>query len=526
MDDLVEARQKGTWVKKGAVPDKSSAAASSSSAVKQETEQSTRTWSSRARSRTSSRAVLKKADRAPGTTRLPSERRRVSFSDIIPETKYFDPQPKKRATSRAREVISDAKKAQKSTTKYFHRPEKMPCLICAQADVLFFCRACGHGSCLDCYHEADNHCSCNRIYLCSTVPDADIPAPLGEHEREEITAEIDFTVLFASESQGWPTSDRHAGRLRRLQEIKDLVLGGGSTGYAAMDRIVLEGARKYHFLNHPTYSIRSIPSVAQHWDEQSDVAPYPIIRPSCYCDSKRRYDGDEMRQIVELSRSYMQGYRPNQGDFDLNEARLLRSTEHVSLLLLNFGDINRVPHFNGKQPLPRELAETDQYAVLPHYLVRNTARITILLEVDGLERHRELFNQYQCMCVVALSDGESPSIAGICSTDGITSRLEFIRRIELEGDRLAWVAHAATFRVIWGKVEESIDGGITDDRGVRKNLRVALEEGADPADHMEVIVCPDTLAVAQAIHLFHSVKQNRWTLRHCSTNVRHSGRDV
>ena len=78
-----------------------------------------------------------------------------------------------------------------------------------------------------------------------------------------------------------------------------------------------------------------------------------------------------MRQIVELSRSYT----ANQGVFDLDEARLLRSTEHVSVLLLNFGDINRTPHFNGRQPLSRDLAETDQYAVLPHYLVRNTAHI-------------------------------------------------------------------------------------------------------------------------------------------------------
>ena len=206
-----------------------------------------------------------------------------------------------------------------------------------------------------------------------------------------------------------------------------------------------------------------------------------------------------MRQIVELSRSYMQGYRANQGDFDLDEARLLRSTEHVSVLLLNFGDINRTPHFNGRQPLSRELVETDQYAVLPHYLVRNTAHLTILLEANGIERHRELFNQYQCLCVMAVADGESPAIAAVCSTDNlVSSRLELIRRIELEGKRLARVAHAATFRVIWGKVEESTDGGITDDRGVRKNLRVALEEGADPADNMEVIVCPDSLAVAQA----------------------------
>ena len=107
------------------------------------------------------------------------------------------------------------------------------------------------------------------------------------------------------------------------------------------------------------------------------------------------------------------------------------------------------------------------------------------------------------MRVVALSDGESPSIAGLNL---------FHRRYYVEiGSHppnparrrtpIAWVAHAATFRVIWGKVEES-DGGITDDRGVRKNLRVALEEGAGPADNMEVIVCPDTLAVAQASTYF------------------------
>ena len=99
-----------------------------------------------------------------------------------------------------------------------------------------------------------------------------------------------------------------------------------------------------------------------------------------------------MRQIVELSRSYMQGYRANQGDFDLDEARPLRSTEHVSVLLLNLGDVNRLPHFNGKQRLPQELADTDQYNVLPHFLVRNTAHITILFEANGLERHRELFS--------------------------------------------------------------------------------------------------------------------------------------
>ena len=286
LDDLAEARQKGTWVKKGTVrkeesdmPDDPSAAASSSSAVKKEEVQSTRVWSSRARSRTPTRTVLKKADHAPGTARTPSEGRRVSFSDT-PETKYIAASSKKRATSRAREVISDAKRAQKSDTKYVHRPEKMTCLVCSNSEVLFFCRACGHGSCLDCYHEVENHCPCNSIYLCSTVPDADIPAPLGEHEREEITAEIDFTIPFAAESEGWHPDDRHAGRLHRLQEIKDLVLGGGSTGYAAMDRIVLEGVSKYHYTNHPTYRSRSIPSIAQHWDEQSDVAPYPIIRPS------------------------------------------------------------------------------------------------------------------------------------------------------------------------------------------------------------------------------------------------------
>ena len=227
----------------------------------------------------------------------------------MPETKYFDPQPKKRVTSRAREVISDAKKAQKSTTKYFHRPEKMTCLICAQADVLFFCRACGM----------------DHVSTATTRPTIIVHAIESIFVRQSQMPIFRLHWVSMSAKRSPPRSilrlpshlnPRAGPRLTDMpvdfavckKSCKDLVLGGVSTGYSAMDRIVLEGARKYHYSNHQTYASRSIPSIAQHWDEQSDVAPYPIIRPSCYYDSKRRrYDGDEMRQIVELSRSYTQG---------------------------------------------------------------------------------------------------------------------------------------------------------------------------------------------------------------------------
>ena len=94
--------------------------------------------------------------------------------------------------------------------------------------------------------------------------------------------------------------------------------------------------------------------------------------------------------------------------------------------------------------LPQEHQDTDQFCVLPHYLVQNTAHVTVLLEAGGLERHSDLFRQFIRMCVVAMPDGESHPIACVCSSDGITSRLELIRRIELEGDRLNWLAHSAT----------------------------------------------------------------------------------
>ena len=255
-------------------------------------------------------------------------------------------------------------------------------------------------------------------------------------------------------------------------------------------------------LRHPTYHASEIPSVVEHWNSQSDIAPYPIVRPSCFYDKSRRYSGEEMRNIVDLSRSYMAGFRANQGDFDLEEAKLLRSTEHVSVLLLNMGDIIRPPHFNGKQQLPRDLQQTDQYSVIPRYLARNTAPVTVLLEAGGLERHSDRFRQYNKMCLVAMPDGQARPIACVCSTDGVTSRLELLRRIELESDRLNWLAHAATFRVIWGQVEEDTQGGITTDKGVRVNLRVALEEGADPAENMGVVFCPDTLGTAQATTTF------------------------
>ena len=109
VDDLAEACQKGTWVKKGTVkkeesdmPDDPSAAASSSAAVKKEEKQSTRVWSSRARARTPSRTVLKKADNAPGAARTPSEGRRVSFRFPIFRKRSTSKQPPRSVRHRGR----------------------------------------------------------------------------------------------------------------------------------------------------------------------------------------------------------------------------------------------------------------------------------------------------------------------------------------------------------------------------------------------------------------------------------------
>ena len=53
--------------------------------------------------------------------------------------------------------------------------------------------------------------SMTRLTNVSAAPDADIPAPLGEDEREDITAEIGFTTPFAPESEeGWTPLDRLA----------------------------------------------------------------------------------------------------------------------------------------------------------------------------------------------------------------------------------------------------------------------------------------------------------------------------
>ena len=117
LDDLAEARQKGTWVKKGTVkkdesdmPDDPSAAASSSSAVKKEEVQSTRVWSSRARSRTPSRTVLKKADHAPGMARTPSEGRRVSAEEACDLPSAGSHQRRKEGTGISNQVLSSPRK--------------------------------------------------------------------------------------------------------------------------------------------------------------------------------------------------------------------------------------------------------------------------------------------------------------------------------------------------------------------------------------------------------------------------------
>ena len=87
------------------------------------------------------------------------------------------------------------------------------------------------------------------MFLDSTTPDADIPAPLGETEREDITAEIDVATPFAPESEGWTPLDCMAARRRRLRQMKEI----------------------------------------EHWSHQSDVAPYPINRPISLQHLKYRF---------------------------------------------------------------------------------------------------------------------------------------------------------------------------------------------------------------------------------------------
>ena len=157
-------------------------------------------------------------------TRTPSGRR-VSFSDM-PETKYIEPRPKKRATSRAREVISDARKAQSTPTKYFHRPEKMTCFTCSAADVLFFCRACSHGTCLD--------CSATIAHAIVFISVQQSQTPIFRHRWVSTSAKRSQPKSISRfPSQPNPRDgaryDRYAGRLHRLQEMKENLfpLNGG-----------------------------------------------------------------------------------------------------------------------------------------------------------------------------------------------------------------------------------------------------------------------------------------------------------
>ena len=58
------------------------------------------------------------------------------------------------------------------------------------------------------------------------------------------------------------------------------------------------------------------------------------------------------------------------------------------------------------------------------------------------------------MCLVAMPDGHARPIACVRSSDDITSRFELLRHIQLDSERVNWLMHAATFRIIWGEIAE------------------------------------------------------------------------
>ena len=181
-------------------------------------------------------------------------------------------------------------------------------------------------------------------------------------------------------------------------------------------------------------------------------------------------------------------------------------TNHLGLVLLNLGDVNRAIWVGGNSRL---YADDQKEKCLPHLVARNPGHIVALLEAEGIQEHTGLMVEQGLFGMHVPSTKCGNSIACFCRGDPAQGAyIELLAHIdEAHGsqEKTFWLAHACIFRAVYGK--QSMGTGI--DRFSRTRVRghqegredTGITVGPHPGpidstrDSLEVVhECKDILA--------------------------------
>ena len=356
----------------------------------------------------------------------------------------------------AREVLEDAHASGRRDRRreFYQRPPYVACIVCQDA-APFFCRGCGNSWCAEDYIEHEEYCTCPASVLSCEVHEGDIPisieedADLGDIQKLEHLAQ-DMDSRFG----GWQPADRQRVRTAYFQDLKKRVKEGESTGSTALDKALTMSERALKQAKSSFYTARTVPTLQEHMQQQLETHPYPLKRPSLLFDLGKQWEENEIVSYTELAKSMLSMGCKNIPDY-VNEERVVASTNNLSFLLLNLGNLDRPAQLPGNQSIPRHLTIDNTCNILCTLPYRNPGNVTILCEAWNFQHSEGIAEEHQCITMIAghfsaTYETGSPPIACILPADE-TSTIELLRDFDIEVKNKMWLIHAATFRMIWGR---------------------------------------------------------------------------
>ena len=237
-----------------------------------------------------------------------------------------------------------------------------------------------------------------------------------------------------------------------------------STGSRMLDRMLLHG-RDTVLTSENVYFVPYVPTPEEHFLRQDPGEAGMLFRPNLMLKIEdNEFSIDVLDSLLELGRNALAG-RAVLRDHPLNMSPeyFNTTTYYLTMVVLNLGNMRRIPRFANRKRYPREIRENWQEQkkrlALPYLVVSNPGHIITLNESFDFCEHSELCVEYNVIGiqVSASKPLSSPSIAIFLKSQ--LGLVELLHHWDISHRDDFWMIHAVLARCVFGPKTHDVHEG-------------------------------------------------------------------
>ena len=277
-----------------------------------------------------------------------------------------------------------------------------------------------------------------------------------------LEAYVEILTSLSDSAPGATTARKK--RVLVWDHIMNLVEQGVSTGSKMLDRMLLQG-RDAVFTTENVYYVPYVPTPEEHFYRQDPGAAGMLFRPNLMLNIEdSEFSLEVLDALADLGRNVLAG-RAVLRDHPLNTSQdyFNVTTYSLTTVVLNLGNIRRIPYFANKKRYPTWIRETPsemkKRLVLPHLVVNNPGHIITLCESFDFTEHSDLCIEFNVIGIQVYSTKDlcSPLIAiFLKSPSGL---IELMHHWDESQREDYWMIHAVLARCVFGPKTHDIHEG-------------------------------------------------------------------